>query len=88
MSAASIHSDIPGGPSANEPNKPNEPNEPLVPDTVTAKSEALRVRKRQASVQRRRRKRQQATADSAQGRPLPHESMTLFWGGSYGTRII
>lgn len=85
MSAVSIHPDLPGGPSANEP---LEPLEPLVPDTATAKAEVPRGRKRQASAQRRPRKRQQATADIARGRPLPHESLTLFWGGSYGTRII
>lgn len=77
--SAVINPDLPGRPSANEP---------IVTSTITDKPEAVPARKRQPSARRRRTIRQQPTADSAEVRQLPHESMTLFWGGSYGTRII
>lgn len=91
MSAALMNPDLPGGRSAEEPFVTEEVTDTVaggVNDTVTDEPETVPVSVRRPSAAWRRRKRQHATADNVRGGPLPHESLTLFWGGSYGTRII
>lgn len=93
--SAVIHPDLPGGRSANKPFVTEEVTDTVagavanaVNDTVTDEPETVPVSAPRPSAAWRRRKRQHATADNVRGGPLPHESLTLFWGGSYGTRII